>query len=106
MLEKRVAALEAKAGIHDAECAIVIPQHGESREQALARTSPEGAVRPIFVEFNGVKLTPSRIESALRRPDDPLAVLLRRVACGHDNYLRPVADDPERVLREGDGDAD
>ena len=106
MLDKRIEALEAKAGIHDAEHLIVIPQHGESREQALARTAPGQTVRPIFVEFNGVELTPSRIESAPRRPDDPLAVLLRRVACGHDNYLRPVADDPERVLHEEDGDAD
>lgn len=101
-LEKRVEALEAVAGIHDAGYAIVIPQHGESREQALARTAPGRAVRPIFVEFLGVELAPSAIRSAPRprRPDDPLAVLLHRVACGRDNYLRPVVDDPERVLHE------
>ncbi|GAB1384217.1 hypothetical protein MASR1M50_25380 [Burkholderiales bacterium] len=106
MLEKRIEALEAQAGIHDAEYAIVIPQHGESREQALARTAPGQTVRPILVELLGGALEPSAIRSAPKRPDDPLTVLLRRVACGHDNYLRPVADDPERVLREEDGDAD
>jgi hypothetical protein len=52
------------------------------------------------------ELEPSAIRSAPRRPDDPLTALLHRVACWHDNYLRPVADDPERVLREEDGDAD
>lgn len=106
MLDRRVAALEAKAGIHDAEYVIVIPQHGESREQALTRAAPGRAVRPIFVDFLNVELEPSAIRSAPRRPDDPLSVLLHRVACGHDNYLRPVADDPERVLHEGDGHAD
>lgn len=91
---------ECRTRIHDAQYVIVIPQHGESREQALARTAPEGTVRPIFLEFNGVELAPSRIESVPSRPDDPLTELLRCVACGHDNYLRPVADDPERVLQE------
>ncbi len=105
-LEKRVEALEAEAGIHDAGYAIVIPQHGESREQALARTAPGWAVRPIFVELLNVELAPSAIRSAPGRPDDPLTVLLHRVACGRDNDLRPVADDPERVLHEGDGHAD
>ncbi|HNQ08837.1 MAG TPA: hypothetical protein PKM45_00290 [Giesbergeria sp.] len=106
MLEKRIEALEAQAGIHGAEYAIVIPQHGESREQALARTAPGQPVRPIFVDLLGVAVEPSAIRSAPRRPDDPLTALLHRVACGHEHYLRPVADDPERVLREEDGDAD
>jgi hypothetical protein len=54
MLEKRVASLEALAGIHDAEYVIVIRQHSESREQALARAALGRVVRPIFVDFLNV----------------------------------------------------